>query len=158
VLFERQVDMEVWFRDDAIAAEAFGSHDDDRWFKCGDYDADPMCWENVLRANKDVWPSLLTRSDMAPLVPTGCVCPVEWGDAFRRPQRATVPLSEADWVAVERLLAGDRSVPACASERDAAIDRLDGLGLSQRQIAIRLGVTMRTVARRRAARRLDGAS
>jgi hypothetical protein len=70
VLFERQVDMEVWFRDDAIAAEAFGSHDDDRWFKCGDYDADPMCWENVLRANKDVWPSLLTRSDMAPLVPT----------------------------------------------------------------------------------------
>ncbi|MFL6115786.1 MAG: DUF397 domain-containing protein [Catenulispora sp.] len=69
VLFERQVDMEVWFRDDAIAAEAFGSYDDERWFKCGDYDGDPMCWENVLAANKDVWPSLLTRSVVAPLVP-----------------------------------------------------------------------------------------
>jgi hypothetical protein len=69
VLFERQVDMEVWFRDDVIAAEAFGSYDDERWFKCGDYDGDPMCWENVLAANKDVWPSLLTRSVVAPLVP-----------------------------------------------------------------------------------------
>jgi DNA-directed RNA polymerase specialized sigma24 family protein len=70
-----------------------------------------------------------------------------------------VPLPEADWVVVERLLAGDRSVRACASERDAAIDRLDGLGLSQQQIAVRLGVTMRTVSRRRAARRrLDAAS
>jgi hypothetical protein len=68
VLFERQVDMEVWFRDDVIAAEAFGSYDDERWFKCGDYDGDPMCWENVLAANKDVWPSLLTRSVVAPLV------------------------------------------------------------------------------------------
>jgi hypothetical protein len=56
--------MEVWFRDDASATEAYGrgSHDDERWFRCGEYDGDPLCWENVLKENPDIQPVLLVRA------------------------------------------------------------------------------------------------
>jgi hypothetical protein len=98
----------------------------------------------------------------------GCVCPVDWGSPFRRPsaQRTYVPgrvinrhgprrstVLEPDEVAVDRALGGDRSLRLAVTERDAAIDRLDRYGLSAQQIAHRLGITMRTVQRRRAMRR-----
>lgn len=64
VLFEHQVDMEVWFRDDECARESFGPDGDDdaRWFKCGDYDGDPLCWESVVRTDPDREPVLLVRA------------------------------------------------------------------------------------------------
>lgn len=103
----------------------------------------------------------------------GCVCPVEWGRPYqpprhepKKPQRTYVrgrltnrrgahrsTVTEPDWVAVERRLAGDLSLVLSKVERDEAIDRLDRLGLSAREIAVRLGTTVRTVQRRRAARR-----
>lgn len=104
----------------------------------------------------------------------GCVCPVDWGKKYQRPRtypgvyvpgrgvnrcgprRQTV--TEPDWAAVDRALGGDRSLTLAVADRYDAIDRLDQLGLSARQIAVRLGVTMRTVQRRRAERRTAGAA
>ena len=60
-----------------------------------------------------------------------------------------------DPVAVERAAAGDRPVVLSKAERDAAIDLLDRLGLPAREVAARLGMTIRTVQRRRAARRQE---
>lgn len=62
-----------------------------------------------------------------------------------------------DPVAVDRAVGGDRDVPLSRPERRAAIDRLDASGLSAAEIARRLGVTTRTVTRRRAARRMRSA-
>jgi hypothetical protein len=66
------------------------------------------------------------------------------------PRRRTVPDDAIDPVAVERAAAGDRSIVLAVAERAAAIDTLDRYGLSAREVAIRLGVTTRTVTRRRA--------
>lgn len=62
---------------------------------------------------------------------------------------------EPDWAAVERAVAGERPEVLTAAERAAAIDRLDACGLSAREVAVRLGMTVRTVQRRRAARRQE---
>lgn len=56
---------------------------------------------------------------------------------------------QADTVAVEERLAG-RKVKTSTAELDAAIAELTGRGLSQAEIADRLRVTTRTVARSRA--------
>lgn len=103
----------------------------------------------------------------------GCVCPVDWGQPYQPAVRTSGPqreyvrgraenrlclkrtqAPEADWVAVERALAGDRSIALTKVERDEAIDRLDRQGLSAREVAVRLGITTRTVNRRRAERRV----
>lgn len=60
-----------------------------------------------------------------------------------------------DEIAVDRAVAGDRTVRLNALERWAAIDRLDARGMSARQVAEQLGVTTRTVTRRRRCRRVD---
>lgn len=101
----------------------------------------------------------------------GCVCPLAWGQPYRpprpRPQRNyyvrgrsanlrgphRCTVTEPDVIAVERFVGGDRSLTLAKVERDAAIDRLDRYGYSATQIALRLGVTQRTVTRRRAERR-----
>lgn len=63
VLFEREVDMEVWFRDDAIAADlALDAHTLKRWFKVGDYDIGPLSWDAVLQSDPDITPVLLVRA------------------------------------------------------------------------------------------------
>lgn len=102
----------------------------------------------------------------------GCVCPVGWGQPYcppRRPQQRTYvsgrrgnnrgptrrTVVEPDEIAVERFVGGDRSLTLAKVERDAAIDRLDRYGLSAREVAIRLGLTQRTVTRRRAERRQE---
>lgn len=72
----------------------------------------------------------------------------------RGPRRKTV--TEPDWAVVERVLAGDRSLTLAVVERDEAIDRLDRQGLSAANVALRLGITRRTVNRRRAKRRAGG--
>ena len=102
----------------------------------------------------------------------GCVCPVEWGKPYRppaparkTPQRTYVPgrehnkrgahrltVTEPDWAAVERALAGDRSIVLAKADRDDAMDRIDRGGASAREVAIRLGMSARTVQRRRAER------
>jgi hypothetical protein len=82
-----------------------------------------------------------------------------------RPQRQYVPgrvanragyqrrtIREPDWVAVKRFIEGERGLRLAAVDRDAAIDRLDSYGLSARQVALWLGVTQRTVQRRRSER------
>ena len=69
----------------------------------------------------------------------------------RGPNRLTV--TEPDDAAVERLLSGDRSLVVAKVDRDAALDAVDRGGLSAREVAIRLGVTARTVKRRRAERK-----
>lgn len=103
----------------------------------------------------------------------GCVCPVGWGEPYRpappKPKKwreRYVPgrqhnkkgahrttVTEPDWVAVERALGGDRTLVLAKCERDEAIDRVDRHGASARQVAIRLGLSARTVQRRRAERR-----
>jgi transcriptional regulator with GAF, ATPase, and Fis domain len=101
-----------------------------------------------------------------------CVCPVAWGrkpPKLERPQRSYIQGSrrncrgahrktvlEADWVAVERACGGDRSLILATLERDIAIDRLDSNGFSAAQTARRLGITTRTVQRRRSQRRALG--
>jgi hypothetical protein len=105
----------------------------------------------------------------------GCVCPVGWGQPYRppppaRPQRTYVrsqlgtqarrgphrtTVTEPDEIAVERFVGGDRSLVLAKVERDAAIDRLDRHGMSAREVAIRLGLTQRTVQRRRTERRQE---
>lgn len=67
--------------------------------------------------------------------------------------RSTGPSTEFDEVAVQRLLDGSLMTTPTSSELAAAIDYLDRLGHSARRIGDRLGCTMRTVQRRRAARR-----
>jgi hypothetical protein len=68
VLFEHGVDMIVWFRDDSSAAEARRysgsdeSDEDERWFRTGDYDSDPLCWASVLRTEPNREPILLVRA------------------------------------------------------------------------------------------------
>ena len=105
----------------------------------------------------------------------GCVCPVAWGEPFRRSRRTWRPeyipgrvhnlygprrctVDDPDEVAVERAAGGDRALVLAAIERDLAIDTLDRVGLSAAQVARRLGVTVRTVQRRRRARQLAGAA
>lgn len=101
----------------------------------------------------------------------GCVCPQEWGKPYRpapskptKQRRRYVPgrqhnkrgprttVTEPDWAAVERALTGDRSIVLAKVERDEAIDRVDRNGASARQVAVRLGLSARTVQRRRADR------
>ncbi|MEV4767777.1 hypothetical protein [Micromonospora humida] len=101
----------------------------------------------------------------------GCVCPDEWGKPYRPPaksqewRRRYVPgrqhnkkgphrttVTEPDWVAVERALAGDRTLVLAKADRDDAMDRVDRNGASARDVAIRLGLSARTVQRRRAER------
>ncbi|MGW4467496.1 helix-turn-helix domain-containing protein [Micromonospora sp. NPDC004704] len=60
-----------------------------------------------------------------------------------------------DEIAVERAVGGDRSLVLTAEERRAAIDALDALGLNATEVAIRLGITTRTVTRQRARRRAN---
>lgn len=70
-------------------------------------------------------------------------------------RRAVVPHTAADPVVVTRAAAGDRTVVPCAAELDLAIDLLDTWGHSARSAAERLGVSTRTITRRRAARRQE---
>lgn len=58
-----------------------------------------------------------------------------------------------DPMAVERACAGDRQVQLTKAEMHAAVDELSRLGKSAAQIAIRLGVSPRTVQRYRTATR-----
>lgn len=69
----------------------------------------------------------------------------------RGPRRTTVV--EPDEIAVQRYVGGDRPAVLATVDRDAAIDYLDARKCSAREIAVQLGLTMRTVTRRRAARR-----
>lgn len=71
----------------------------------------------------------------------------------RGPRRRTV--AEPDPLAVDLLASGYRDLVVAAVERDAAIDALDRTGLPSREVAVRLGITQRTVVRRRAARRAE---
>ncbi|OKI47209.1 helix-turn-helix domain-containing protein [Micromonospora sp. CB01531] len=57
-----------------------------------------------------------------------------------------------DPMAVDRAVGGDRALRLTVDERQAAIDVLDAQGLSANAIAIRLGISARTVHRRRSAR------
>ena len=66
--------------------------------------------------------------------------------------KRTTPF-EIDPGAVRRAADGDRSVRLAAIEMDLAIDQLDAGGMSAREVAIRLGVSPRTITRRRKARR-----
>lgn len=61
---------------------------------------------------------------------------------------------EIDDVVVDRLLAGDVTVPASWWELDAAMVTLERGGRSDLTIAERLGITKRTVQRHKARRRL----
>jgi DNA-binding NarL/FixJ family response regulator len=54
-----------------------------------------------------------------------------------------------DPVAVERACGGDRQLPLSTAELTAAVAKLTRLGNSAEQIAVRLGVTSRTVQRHR---------
>lgn len=58
-----------------------------------------------------------------------------------------------DEMAVVRAVAGDLAIVLTMPELDEAIDRLDQGGRSAEQIARHLGITSRTVTRRRAERR-----
>lgn len=73
----------------------------------------------------------------------------------RGPIRRNLAPDSVDEVAVDRAVGGDRLVPLSTLELDRAIDILDGRGLSCRMVANILGVSGRTVTRRRSARRRD---
>lgn len=79
---------------------------------------------------------------------THCAMPV-WGGAAAVWGPAYCLTHDPDEVAVERAMAGDRSVTLWPHERDLAIARLARSGVSDPQIAARLGVTDKTVSRRR---------
>ncbi|MEU7590703.1 hypothetical protein AB0A95_30980 [Micromonospora sp. NPDC049230] len=66
--------------------------------------------------------------------------------------------SGLDPIAVERAVAGDRTLRLTTVERRAAIDRLDSFGYTAAEVAVRLGITCRTVQRQRARRRSSAAS
>jgi len=70
-------------------------------------------------------------------------------------RRTTVPQELFDPVAVDRILSGDRPARVAVADRYAAIDQLDGPGVTARSIAERVGVSPRTVQRRRAERRRE---
>lgn len=65
--------------------------------------------------------------------------------------RRTEP--ELDWIAAERILAGNPPERTTVADRIAALDLADSHGASARQVAIRLRCSTRTVQRRRAERR-----
>lgn len=58
------------------------------------------------------------------------------------------PLSDVDAVAVERVARGDQ-VPLTSAERQVAVAVLTALGMSSRLIGERLGISPRSVVRRR---------
>lgn len=64
---------------------------------------------------------------------------------------ATVP--QPDPIAVYRWLDGDRTIRLAVVDRWAAIDQLDRFGYSAAYVARRVGVSQRTVVRRRTQRR-----
>ena len=80
---------------------------------------------------------------------------------IRNPPRGTWAPSRrrgsVDPAAVERLLAGSR-VTTTVDDRAAALDHADRHGATAVQIAERLGCSVRTVTRRRAARRATTAA
>lgn len=59
-----------------------------------------------------------------------------------------------DEMAIVRAIRGDLSIVLTMPELDEAVDRLDALGWTAERIARHLGITSRTVVRRRAERRL----
>lgn len=61
VMFEYAVDRIVWFRSDACSVDN-GYADGERWFKAGDYDADPLTWGSVLASEPAHHPILLVRA------------------------------------------------------------------------------------------------
>lgn len=74
--------------------------------------------------------------------------------SYRSPaQRPRCGGWDYDWVKVERAVAGDLTLRLTYPELAEAIDRLDRRRWSAEEIAQKLGVTHRTVQRRRAARR-----
>lgn len=66
------------------------------------------------------------------------------------------PDEKPDEIAVERLLRGFTDFNHSPADRDAALDKADVGGATAREVASRLGCTMRTVQRRRAERRKLG--
>ena len=89
----------------------------------------------------------------------GCRCPeaveaVRSREKFRRPiGHRTGPRSRdqyPDPVAIDRALAGDRSVYLTVLELGIAIAALTARGFSARAVGVRLGVSDRTVTRHRA--------
>lgn len=67
------------------------------------------------------------------------------------------PLSDLDAVAVERVARGDQEVRLTHAERKVAEAVLTAMGLSSRVIGERLGISSRSVVRRRA-QAVDGGS
>lgn len=70
-------------------------------------------------------------------------------------RRKTHGIETIDHVVVERAIAGARPEGITVVEREAAIDRLDSYGLTPSEIALRLGLSVRTIFRRREARRRE---
>lgn len=60
-----------------------------------------------------------------------------------------VPADDVDWVAVERAVAGDRTISLTPAECADAVRRLNRRGWSDNQIAAQLGLSDRTVLRYR---------
>jgi DNA-binding NarL/FixJ family response regulator len=88
-----------------------------------------------------------------------CNCPAaaDRRAAYKRwAPRKYIPgriVNRIDEAAVERAVGGDRSLVLTVDERRAAIDRLDALGFTATAVAVRLGITVRTVQRQRERRR-----
>lgn len=57
---------------------------------------------------------------------------------------------EVDPIVVDRLVAGDWSIPCNILELHRAVEQLDQLGLSATRVAVRLGVNRKFVNRHRA--------
>lgn len=68
------------------------------------------------------------------------------------PTLATIGRTDADWVVIDRIIAGQRH-RANAIERAEVVRRLTKAGLSTMQIADRLGCAPRTVTRHRSSQR-----
>jgi hypothetical protein len=71
----------------------------------------------------------------------------------RSQRRTSLHRTGYDEIAVVRAVAGDMSVRLTTPELNEAIDRLDRHGRTAEQVARLLGITSRTVTRRRAVRR-----
>jgi hypothetical protein len=75
-----------------------------------------------------------------------------WARARRNPN------PHPDPVVVERLTRGEHVPTATPTEIDQAIDILEGMGVGAADIAARVGLTQRTITRRRARHALGGAA